>query len=104
MAEVQDSLQDANITQDTARLSVNPEYNRAYLRGVLESAPVQRDMEKNIRGVAVKGINIGYLRDLVIPIPKRDRQDALVQLYMQTDKSKYCLQRAQASQLKYARR
>ena len=93
MAEVQDSLQDANITQDTARLSVKPEY-----------APVQRDMEKNIRGVAVKGINIGYLRDLVIPIPKRDRQDALVQLYMQTDKSKYCLQRAQASQLKYARR
>lgn len=90
MAEVQDSLQDANITQDTARLSVKPEYNRVYLRGVLESAPVQRDMEKNIRGVAVKGINIGYLRDLAIPIPRRDRQDALVQLYMQTDKSKYC--------------
>ena len=104
MAEVPDSLQDANITQDTARLSVKPAYSRVYLRGVLESAPMQRDMEKNIRGVAVKGINIGYLRNLPIPMPGRDRQDALAQLYIQTDKSKYCLQRAQASQMKTARR
>lgn len=89
MAEVPDSLQDANITQDTARLSVKPAYSRVYLRGVLESAPMQRDMEKNIRGVAVKGINIGYLRNLPIPMPGRDRQDALAQLYIQTDKSKY---------------
>lgn len=65
---------------------------------------MQRDMEKNIRGVAVKGINIGYLRNLPIPMPGRDRQDALAQLYIQTDKSKYCLQRAQASQMKTARR
>ena len=50
---------------------------------------MQRDMEKNIRGVAVKGINIGYLRNLPIPMPGGDRQDALAQLYIQTDKSKY---------------
>ena len=94
MAEVPDSLQDANITQDTARLSVKPAYNRVYLRGVLESAPMQRDMEKNIRGVAVKGINIGYLRNLPIPMPGRDRQDALAQLYIQTDKSKLAIRQA----------
>lgn len=94
MAEVPDSLQDANITQDTARLSVKPAYSRVYLRGVLESAPMQRDMEKNIRGVAVKGINIGYLRNLPIPMPGRDRQDALAQLYIQTDKSKLAIRQA----------
>ncbi len=88
-AIVPESLQDANITQDTARLSIKPEYNVLYIRGVLESAPIQNDMERNTRGVAVKGINIGYLRELQIPVPDRPIQDRLGSLYDQSDKSKY---------------
>ena len=68
MAEVPENLENANITQDTARLTIKKEYNKVFVRGVLESEPLQRDMEKNIRGVAVKGINIGYLRELGIPV------------------------------------
>lgn len=88
MAEIPENLEDANITQDTARLSIQPEYNKIYVRGVLESQPLQYDMERNIRGVAVKGINIGYLRELGIPMCEKAQQDKLAELYEQSDKSK----------------
>ena len=88
MAEVPKNLENANITQDTARLTIKPEYNKIYIRGVLESEPLQQDMERNIRGVAVKGINIGYLRLLGIPMCDRIKQDRLANLYQQSDKSK----------------
>ena len=94
MAEVPENLENANITQDTARLTIKPEYNKVYVRGVLESQPLQHDMEKNIRGVAVKGINIGYLRKLGIPMCDKENQDRLAALYQQSDKSKYLLQHA----------
>ena len=90
MAEVPEDLADANITQDTARLSIKPEYNKIYIRAVLESQLMQHDMEKNIRGVAVKGINIGYLRQLEIPMCSKEQQDELAVLYVQSDKSKLC--------------
>lgn len=89
MAEVPENLENANITQDTARLTIKPEYNKVYIRGVLESRPLQEDMERNIRGVAVKGINISYLRELGIPVCDRRRQDELAELYKQSDKSKF---------------
>lgn len=92
MAEVPENLENANITQDTARLTIKPEYNKVYVRGVLESQPLQHDMEKNIRGVAVKGINIGYLRKLGIPMCDKENQDRLAALYQQSDKSKFAAQ------------
>ena len=88
MAEVPESLENANITQDTARLTIAEDVNRVYISGVLESAPLQNEMERNIRGVAVKGINIGFLRELQIPICDRSTQDRLAALYKQSDKSK----------------
>lgn len=88
MAEIPLSLENANITQDTARLTISSQYNKIYVRGVLESPILQWDMEKNIRGVAVKGINIGYLRELKMPVCDRVRQDELAMLYQQSDKSK----------------
>lgn len=97
MAEVPENLENANITQDTARLSIDQSYNRVYVRGVLESAPLQLEMERNIRGVAVKGINIGFLRDLKIPMCNRGTQDRLAALYEQLDKSKFELKQAIAN-------
>ena len=91
MAIVPESLEGANITQDTARLTIDESYNSVYVRGVLESAPLQIEMERNIRGVAVKGINIGFLRELQIPFCDRDVQDRLAGIYEQTDKSKFVL-------------
>jgi type I restriction enzyme S subunit len=92
MAEVPENLENANITQDTARLTIDAAYNKVYVRGVLESAPLQLEMERNIRGVAVKGINIGFLRELQIPVCARTVQDRLAALYEQSDKSKFNIQ------------
>ena len=93
-AEVPENLENANITQDTARLSIDKSYNSIYVRGVLESAPIQLEMERNIRGVAVKGINIGFLRDLQIPVCERAVQNHLATIYEQTDKSKFEIKKA----------
>lgn len=92
VAEVPDNLNDANITQDTARLTIRHQFNKNYVRAMLESAPLQHDMEKHIRGVAVKGINIGYLRTLKVPMCSREHQDELAAFYEQVDKSKLVIQ------------
>jgi type I restriction enzyme M protein len=77
MAEVPPALDGANITQDTARLSIAPEHNRGYLRAVLESRFVERQIQSRITGLAVKGINIGELRQIQIPLPSRSKQDEI---------------------------
>lgn len=70
LAEVPTSLDGANITQDTARLSIAPEHDRQYVRLVLESEFAQRQVERQITGLAVKGLNLGALRKLQIPVPQ----------------------------------
>lgn len=69
LAEVPESLDGANITQDTARLSIAPEHNRHYVRLALESDFVQSQIRRQITGLAVKGLNLGALREIAIPIP-----------------------------------
>lgn len=96
LAEVPETLKGANITQDTARLSIKPEYNRVFIRGVLETPILQQIVQELIRGVAVKGINIGDVRKLPIPCPTIAAQDRLAEIYKQADKSKLELEQALA--------
>ncbi len=79
IAEVPASLENANITQDTARLSVAKEHNRNYIRALLESQFVQKQIVSRITGLAVQGINIGELRQLQIPLPPRVKQDEIAE-------------------------
>ena len=69
VAEVPPELDGANITQDTARLSIKSDLHHRYVRTVLESNYVQRQITAKITGLAVQGINIGELRKIKIPIP-----------------------------------
>ncbi|MEU8285917.1 restriction endonuclease subunit S [Micromonospora sp. NPDC048905] len=68
----------ANITQDTARLAfldqVDPDFACIYLR----SAFFQRHLRRVARGVAVKGVNIGDLREAPFPVPPFDEQREIV--------------------------
>lgn len=75
---VPDSLQDGNITQDTARLSLQRMLNREYVVRFLQSYPVQRRMEAAQKGVAVRGINIGDVRALQIAVPPIAEQTEIV--------------------------
>lgn len=75
---VPSSLDGANITQDTARLSISSRLNARYLYYTLLSPDAQRRMSKAIRGVAVRGINIGDVRALQVPLPALPEQDEIV--------------------------
>lgn len=78
LAVVPQSLDKANITQDTARISLMPELNPDFIRAMLESSYVQRQIASFITGLAVKGINIGELRRVIVPVASRSEQDELV--------------------------
>ncbi|MBM7078101.1 restriction endonuclease subunit S [Micromonospora humida] len=79
IVKVTPGLAGANITQDSARLSflegVDPDFACIYLR----SPQVQRYLKKIARGVAVKGVNIGDLRQMPFPLPNLSEQIAIVQ-------------------------
>jgi len=74
LAAVPAILDGANITQDTARLSVSREHDSRYVRAMLESTFVQRQIVAYTTGLAVKGINIGELRKIQIPILPLEEQ------------------------------
>jgi type I restriction enzyme S subunit len=71
-------LQDANITQDTARLSIQPILDRDFVVWFLRAFPTQLRMRRALKGVAVRGINIGDVRALQIPIPPKKEQHEIV--------------------------
>lgn len=71
-------LDGANITQDSARLSIQPAANRDYVLWYLRSEMAQSRMKSATKGVAVRGMNIGDVRALQVPLPSRDEQDEIV--------------------------
>jgi type I restriction enzyme S subunit len=76
VAMVPAQLENANITQDTARIDlVGVDNNFASLYFETDSAT--RFFEINTLGVAVQGINLGELRKLPIPIPDSDEQERI---------------------------
>ena len=72
------NLEGANITQDTARLSISPLVSADFVYWALLADSTQRRMKNATRGVAVRGINIGDVRALQIPLPPRAEQTEIV--------------------------
>ena len=66
---VPDELKGANITQDTARLAVNEQCEPIYAMHFLSSPWAQNWINHHTQGQAVKGINLGDLKRLPIPVP-----------------------------------
>jgi type I restriction enzyme S subunit len=75
---VPEQLNNANITQDTARLSIQGALDRDYVAWFLRAKPTQNRMRNAMKGVAVRGINIGDVRALQLPIPPPDEQREIV--------------------------
>ncbi|WP_295847308.1 restriction endonuclease subunit S [uncultured Xanthomonas sp.] len=71
-------LEGANITQDTARLSISGRVSVDFVHLALRAEDTQRRMRAATRGVAVRGINIGDVRALQIPVPGMDEQAEIV--------------------------
>ena len=73
-AIVPESLDGANITQDTARLSAVG-VNRSYLIAAMSTEKFTRFVGVHTIGQAVKGINLRELRRAPIPLIGRDEQE-----------------------------
>jgi type I restriction enzyme S subunit len=78
LAEVPESLDGANITQDTARLAIDRTHDRHYVRRVLESDFAQSQIRRRVTGLAVKGLNLGALRKIQVPIPTNKNDERLL--------------------------
>jgi type I restriction enzyme S subunit len=91
LAEIPPDLAGANITQDTARLSVAAAVNRQFVLLVLESEFVQRQLKKLTTGLAVRGINIGALRKVRLPLPDPAQQVEAVALKRELEEAEIAL-------------
>ncbi|AJD47530.1 restriction modification system DNA specificity domain-containing protein [Isoalcanivorax pacificus W11-5] len=97
VAEVPPELDGANITQDTARLSIKSDLHHRYVRTILESNYVQRQITAKITGLAVQGINIGELRKIRIPIPDLKIQEQFASECIAIRSAQACCARSIAS-------
>ncbi|MBI5792995.1 MAG: restriction endonuclease subunit S [Rhodocyclales bacterium] len=78
VATVPPALDGGNITQDTVRLAVIPLVRAEYLAIFLRSDGAQKYFKAIARGVAVKGVNVGDLRPMAIPLPSLPEQHRIV--------------------------
>lgn len=99
--EIPGLLANANITQDTARLSISVRVSRRFVLLAILDEGAQRRMRAATRGVAVRGINIGDVRALQIPLPPLAEQAEIVRrvevLFAFTDRLEARLAKAQAA-------
>jgi type I restriction enzyme, S subunit len=94
---VPEELDGANITQDSCRIALvdaDPWFVLAWLR----LKPAQDWMRRNTKGVAVRGINIGDVRRLPVPLPPRPQQREFAQRFQQVAANRHLL-RASADDL-----
>jgi type I restriction enzyme, S subunit len=71
-------LAEANITQDSARLSIQSAMVPEFVLWYLRSEIAQARMRSAVKGVAVRGLNIGDVLALQVPIPSRPEQQEIV--------------------------
>jgi type I restriction enzyme S subunit len=74
VAIVPNELDGANITQDSARIAAHEAIDHRYLLYYLGGSVANRYYQRVARGVAVKGVNIGDLRSMPVPVPPHDEQ------------------------------
>lgn len=80
LAFVPPELDGGNITQDSVRIDVLPSMNARFVYWYLHSPAAQDYFAKNQKGVAVRGINVGDVRPMEIPIPPEAEQVRIVTL------------------------
>ncbi|MGI9499622.1 MAG: restriction endonuclease subunit S [Geminicoccaceae bacterium] len=75
---VPEELDGGNITQDSVRIDILPEVNPRFIYWYLHSPFAQTYFAVNMKGMAVRGINVGDVRPMEVPITNRPEQDEVV--------------------------
>ena len=70
-------IEGANLTQDAARVAVRLGTCAEWLLHCLRSRATFSQLEAGINGAAVRGINIGDLKRVLVPVPPKDEQLAI---------------------------
>ena len=97
MAIVPLAASEANITQDTARLALSSA-DPAYVMQCLTTQGMQQHMARRTKGVAVKGINLGDVKEIPIPVPALDLQHRFTAIVESVEQQKTS-QRAHLAEL-----
>jgi len=87
LAIVPPALDEANITQDTARLALVG-VEQVFVRECLRTEAFRRWMAKHTKGVAVRGINLSDVKLMPIPLPSLIEQRQFVRLAEKADNLK----------------
>lgn len=77
-AVVPQALRGYNVAREVAVIPVHPEIDATYLLNVIASPYFQEKVEDNLRGIAYAGLNLGLLRDFLVPIPPLAEQRRIV--------------------------
>jgi type I restriction enzyme S subunit len=85
VATVPRTLEGANITQDTARIAMNGRCCPRYLFWFLQTPAIQQWMQRHTKGVAVKGINLGDVKELEVPLPSGPTQARIAAILDKAD-------------------
>lgn len=79
VAIVPNWLAGANITQTSARISVDPGVARAdYIKDVLKGPIGRRNIELYVKGAAQPGLNLEHVRIFLVPVPPLGEQASIV--------------------------
>lgn len=77
-AVVPPELKGYNIAREVAVIPVHTEVDPTFLLNVIASPYFQSRVEENLRGIAYEGLNLGVLRDFLVPIPPLAEQKRIV--------------------------
>ena len=96
LAVVPPELEGANITQDTARVRLSDDHSGRFCFYCLQSESTQAQIALHTIGQAVKGINIGDVKRLLLTMPSLHEQERLVDRFEGLEKTTYATSRALA--------
>lgn len=77
-AVVPPALKGYNIAREVAVIPVHSEIDPTFLLNVIASPYFQDRVDENLRGIAYEGLNLGLLRDFLVPIPPLAEQRRIV--------------------------
>ena len=96
LAVVPPELDGANITQDTARVRLSDDHSVRFCFYCLQSQSAQAQIALHTIGQAVKGINIGDVKRLLLTMPSLHEQERLADRFEGLEKTTYATSRALA--------
>ncbi len=80
VALVPEELHGANISRDSARISIDMGIaDPRFVKALLESQVLQRQMTRRTTGLAVKGLNVAVIRDFEVPSLSLQEQRAVLE-------------------------